>query len=93
MYKTTQDSLENNSILKFVYKLSGFFSALSLAQYNNKVTTEAKNIYSTKQLRLTSLDLRYIGEGETFIPLVGIIGNPRIVESRNEQNPTQHGEK
>lgn len=93
LYKTTRDSLENNSTLKVVYKLGGFLSALSLAEYN-KVTTKAKTIYSIKQLMFqTSLNLRYIGEGETFIPLVRIIGNPRIVEPRNEQNPTQHGEK
>lgn len=34
-----------------------------------------------------------VGEGEAFVTLVGVIGNPRIVEPRNEKNRTQNGKE
>lgn len=34
-----------------------------------------------------------VGEGEAFVTLVGVIGNPRIVEPRNEKNRTQNSKE
>lgn len=40
-----------------------------------------------------SSNSRYVGEGETFIPLVRVVSNARVVEPGNEQDRAENREE
>lgn len=53
-----------------------------------KICTNVKN-----WLNFESLDRGYVGEGETLVTLISIIGNPCVIEAWNKQETSQQREK